>query len=581
MPVSTGLGAELLNSAVRDAVRASAAAPTISVTATGPIQLRRGTFYVAPATKALSMLQALHYQAAGDSAGARNPSAAITALTPQAAFTVYSKAVVGSLAQLAASTTAGRTAQLSAMLDYCEATRDLSGLEGPFLSAVRAAQDAQDAGATDLVNRAQELWSSVPLGSSIGGGALSVPVLDPATGQLTLLGRDDLVHLGAGESSATIGGVGTSLTSQLELLGKLGGLGRAGAGLNQLGGVFSGSLDISGATGRGLAQDATADNATKGAALGGILGCIVGGIIGGVAGTEGGAAVGSVAGPAGAAAGGAFGGLAGVLEGAEKGSALGVAFGAAGGVLIGWIYDKVSGNDAQPPAEQIGTPMGGGGTGGSGRQSGGQAGPAPSGGGTDGSGRQSGGQAGPTSSGGDGQGQQSSDGHPAMPQPEDDADDDGFSYDAQFGGRSGGYASLSVLIPDGDGIGALTAWQGGNSFVIHGLPQIGDDGQVNYGFLGAAGAAILGAAGAADSSPQGVSGLGTIGLGTFGNGTAAALGTARHDGAAFSAGSTTVLPAQLSEVTTESVGDMTVASLQSMGHQLLAIAAQAQTRTRQ
>ena len=128
------------------------------------------------------------------------------------------------------------------MLDFANMRGTLAGLEGVFLTAVRAVQNA---GATAILDQAGQVWARVDASGPIGGGALTVPVLDTSTGQLDP-GSSDLSHLGLGAKSgansqgtihdrnAVVGLAG------LQGLGTLGGLGGTGIGLNRIGGLGDG-----------------------------------------------------------------------------------------------------------------------------------------------------------------------------------------------------------------------------------------------------------------------------------------------------------------------------------------------------
>ena len=417
----------------------------VAVTATGPIRLGPATLYVAPAQVALSVVQGMHHLLVGEPARVPIRSAALAGLPQDLLFTAYSNAAVSGLAQLAVGTTVDRALQLQAMIDFADVTGDLGGLEGTFLSGVRAAQLA---GLDDLVERAADVWGGTPLASAIGGGSSAIPVIDVGTGRITLLDRADLVGLGGGGRTGPGGWrAGWSVS---------GARGRTGVGFGRLGGVFDGSFDIRGGLGGGLDTDSETDYAAKGATIVGTLGMIAGGLAGFAGALLTGPGAPGAAVPA-------------VIVGAARGAAVGATIGATTGGALGLLFGYAKG-DAPPPAPADGVPAGPPAP----PESGGD-GPAP---GDDGPGPHSGGnETGPHSGGW----------HPPIPLP----DDGEHSFDDEFGGSRGVFG-IPSLLPNGPGLGALVSWQGGNSFLTHALPQVGDDGRVDFGYLGAAGAAAYG-----------------------------------------------------------------------------------------
>jgi hypothetical protein len=75
-----------------------------------------------------------------------------------------------------------------------------------------------------------------------------------------------------------------------------------------------------------------------------------------------------------------------------------------------------------------------------------------------------------------------------MPLPDDQGDRD---LDDEYGqGGRGGISAFNALIPSGPGLASLTSYQGGTSFLVNALPQVGPDGRVDFGYLGATGEAL-------------------------------------------------------------------------------------------
>jgi hypothetical protein len=506
MSVNIGLAQNSgLAFAVGALTRAAPVAPVVSVTPTGPIQLEQGHILVAPTPLGLLRTQEAHYRATNTPVRSFHfPEFA--SMTTARAFTAYSNAVVCGLAQLATIPAAGQQALLSAMLDFADVSGTLAGLEGVFLTAVRSAQTA---GNTALVDRAEQVWAKADASGPIGGGALTVPVLDTSTGQLALLTASELGQLGLGAGSRgqgasrangrTAGPVGLA---GLQGLGHLGGLGGTGIGLNRvgglgdglagLGGMFAGSGPGAGPGDQGLASDYAADYAAKGSAIGGTLGLI------------GGAAYGFFYGiPAGPAA-----GVAGAFFGGAMGATLGSALVGGGGLIVGALKDSAASKPAPGPEngdgpDTEGQPAPGPGPGGQpapgpGPDSEGQPAPGP-GPGPDSEGQPSGspspggtrgGQSGGDLTGGhDGRGGKSGD-SPLSISPDPDSGWDGDSGQDS----SDGISEISALIPSGPGLGSLTNYEGGASFLINGLPRYEEDGAGSYGFLGVAGARVIEAA---------------------------------------------------------------------------------------
>jgi hypothetical protein len=107
------------------------------------------------------------------------------------AFATYGSALAATLGQLAVADDAAANRLLGSLADFGGAMASLDGLESPFLTAFSAAFRV---GATDSVDRAAEVWSSVGQPRQLGGGVLGAPVVS-AGGVLTLVGADDLAQL--------------------------------------------------------------------------------------------------------------------------------------------------------------------------------------------------------------------------------------------------------------------------------------------------------------------------------------------------------------------------------------------------
>ena len=104
-------------------------------------------------------------------------------------------------------------------------------------------------------------------------------------------------------------------------------------------------------------------------------------------------------------------------------------------------------------------------------------------------------------------------------------------------------------------MGSLTNYEGGTSFLVTGLPRYEDNGEVNYGFLGVAGARVIEA--------------------TFGGRTQVGIDTTGARSGSFATGSlrgptTTGTTLDTSSIKVNSTAD----ALQSVGQQLIALAAQ-------
>jgi hypothetical protein len=553
-------------------------APVVSVTATGTIQMVPGKLFVAPTQVGLARLQDLHLQASGQAPRFRGGRAT---LEPIQAFRSYSDAVVSALAQIAVIPDSGRAELLTQMLDFADMSGSLGGLEGPFLTAARSAQLARN---DALFERAQDAWAGIDAGGPIGGGALSVPVLDVGSGQLAFLTEADLTgKLGMGAESLGMrsgvrtfgtsstgegtegrgGGLGTEGRSgfgadlqALSSLSGMGGLGGTGSGLNGGSGAhgfgsafgpdaFSdlgspGGLTIrdliggDGSPGRGFGVGPDMSSEADGAAIGGVIG----GAIGGIAGAIYGFVAGIPTGPGAVAI-----GTAGTIAGGSTGIAIGTVVGGGIGIVVGHFTDDAPAPSSPNPSGDSPAPSTPAPTGGS------TPAPAPTDDGT--AGGLSGGTPEPT--GGDSSG---GDWHPPMPLP-DEVGDRSLEGDYRSG-RSGSGFSVGALFPSGPGLESLTSYQGGTAFLIPSLPSVDDYGGLDFGFLSESAGQLFDAAGVSDATvPVGAGDFGLSRRGTVAAptgrraATATGTGTQIRTGTVSSGRSTVDLAMQLESVATQ------------------------------
>lgn len=406
--------------------------PPVVVTATGPVYLVEGRLRWAAPDVALRRVQELHGRATGHTGPFRTTLPAT--LTPGQAFRAYSNALVALLAQLAVLPTAERAHLATSLAAYATRTGSLDGLEAVFLSAARAAQRANDRATLAAM---ATTFARVGLPRTLGGGALTAPLLDVRSGQLVLVSATRLHRAGLTPSGNRDLAAFSSSVSSL---------------------FAAPHPDAGRSAGDSPFADGVADYIQIGAAIGAAVGAVAGAVLG--AGTP-------VSVPA-------------ALAGAATGAQLGATVGGIVGLIIGTEV-SIEATPPAPPSEPHdgGLPGGVGGgdgddaPGGSGGGSGGGEGGNSGGGGSGGGG--SGGSGGGGSGGGDEGGQ------PPAPDP-GGSGEGGFPNPDDPGGDDGG-ESVSTRVPAGSGLGALTSYIGGNSFTITGLPRLGDEGGGNGGFL--------------------------------------------------------------------------------------------------
>jgi hypothetical protein len=147
-------------------------------TASGPLALGAGEFYLAPAAQAWEYLQDMHRIAVGlapDETLARYEVSAGEALQH------HSNGVACVMGDLLALGPESTTPMFDSLLDFVRGSESLDGLEGVFLSAGLTALRA--GGGSELLERAEQVWDAVGgLPDVLAGGGSIVPLLDGAAG---------------------------------------------------------------------------------------------------------------------------------------------------------------------------------------------------------------------------------------------------------------------------------------------------------------------------------------------------------------------------------------------------------------
>ena len=219
-------------------------APSL-VTSTGPVYEHPGHALWATTDRALRTLRDLHLIATGRGTEA----AGSIELSADEAFLAYSNLATALDAQLAVSPSSTNAVMLEEMCTVALDVGSLDGLEGPFLSAVRDAQEF--GGAADILEQAGSVWSELGMPEVLGGGAQTTVIFDPSTSEISFAGKSDLQQL--------LGDGG---------LGNLPGITGRGRG------------PVMPDIGQGLKTSEEADRAQVGAAVCGFGGMVVGGLVG-------------------------------------------------------------------------------------------------------------------------------------------------------------------------------------------------------------------------------------------------------------------------------------------------------------
>ena len=198
-------------------------------TATGEVHFATCRIYYDDPQPTLQRLADLHQRAIGSPGPFQTPIA--NSFSPSDAFHAYSDSSVALLAQLALASPAGHVAMLGEIVTAADRLGSISGLDGIFLSASRAAQYA---GALPLLGIAADVFQSLGTPDQLGGGALTSAIFDVGTGLLSFVTGADISQAMAIGSSGWLAAP-TLVASQLGVRGATAGLG----GLDLL---FSGSL---------------------------------------------------------------------------------------------------------------------------------------------------------------------------------------------------------------------------------------------------------------------------------------------------------------------------------------------------
>jgi hypothetical protein len=409
----------------------------IAVTATGPVYAVPARVRALPPAAAWLRISELHARALGHKGPFATASAAT--LTPRQAFRAYSNASLSALMQLAVVGPGARARMLRSLVDHVTLHRSLAGVEGIFVSAMRAAQHAGDREGLALGRAA---WNAAGAPTALGGGARTSLVLDPATGQVAFAGGQ-IASLGAGTDEEGLTGLGGIFGGGPALPGA-GGPG--GAGMRW--GPGAGAEAADGMDAVGVCQAAI----TIGTGIGAAIGLFSGGPPGAGAGAGVGAGVG-----------GTICGAALLVAGVEA--------------VVDRSASSAEGDDATAPPGSGGGLDGGtdphndggspGGTGGGGTDGG-------TGGGDNGSGGSGEGDINYTPSG---DGPVCIEPGGSYPNPEGDG---GMPGPDDAGGNDGGATGRTIL-PGGPGVAAGVTALSGGTFALGGLPALGDEGGVRRG----------------------------------------------------------------------------------------------------